>query len=140
MIHPTRHHNNPIAGSRTKPDMLPARIRREQRTIATMLRIYCGTHHGTRSGLCGDCEELRAYADQRLRACPFQVDKPACNHCEVHCYSAHMRERVRAMMRYAGPRMLLRHPLFAVLHLLDERRPLPRLPQRKATARHLKDL
>ncbi len=35
-----------------------------------------------------------------------------------------MRERVRVVMRYAGPRMLFRHPILAVRHLLDERRPL----------------
>jgi hypothetical protein len=37
-----------------------------------------------------------------------------------------MRERVRAVMRYAGPRMLLRHPILAVLHLLDGMRPPPK--------------
>ncbi len=30
-----------------------------------------------------------------------------------------MRERVRAVMRYAGPRMLLCHPILALLHLRD---------------------
>jgi hypothetical protein len=113
---------------------LPRRLRREQRTIAAMLRLYCRDHHGSRDALCHDCKGLGAYAAQRLRACPFQAEKPACNHCEVHCYSARMRERVRTVMRYAGPRMLLRHPLLAIRHLLDERRPAPRLPQRKTKA------
>jgi hypothetical protein len=30
-----------------------------------------------------------------------------------------MREAVREVMRYAGPRMALRHPILAFLHLLD---------------------
>jgi len=30
-----------------------------------------------------------------------------------------MREQVREMMRYAGPRMLLKHPGYAILHILD---------------------
>ena len=33
-----------------------------------------------------------------------------------------MREEVREVMRHSGPRMLRRHPLLAVAHLLDGRR------------------
>ena len=43
-----------------------------------------------------------------------------------------MRERVRQVMRYAGPRMLLRHPILALLHLRDERRPLSERAQKVA--------
>jgi hypothetical protein len=32
-----------------------------------------------------------------------------------------MREQVRAIMRYAGPRMLLRHPVLALMHVWDGR-------------------
>ena len=42
-----------------------------------------------------------------------------------------MRQRVREVMIYAGPRMLLRHPVLALLHLVvDERRPAPAKPVR----------
>jgi hypothetical protein len=118
-----------VSDAATRPGNLPTRLKREQHTITTMLGIYCRAHHGYRTRLCNDCEGLRAYAEQRLAACPFQSDKPACNHCDVHCYSRRMRERVRAVMRYAGPRMLLSHPVLAILHLLDERRPVPSLAQ-----------
>ncbi|MDI9444206.1 MAG: nitrous oxide-stimulated promoter family protein [Planctomycetota bacterium] len=38
-----------------------------------------------------------------------------------------MRQRVKEVMQYAGPRMLLRHPVLAVRHLLDNRRkPAPK--------------
>jgi hypothetical protein len=30
-------------------------------------------------------------------------------------------------MRYAGPRMIRRHPLLAIAHILDGRRPAPEL-------------
>lgn len=33
-------------------------------------------------------------------------------------------------MRYAGPRMLLSHPLLAIAHLLDQLRPKPESPVR----------
>ncbi|NCA71631.1 MAG: nitrous oxide-stimulated promoter family protein [Sphingobacteriia bacterium] len=108
------------------------RIRREQKTIGAMLAIYCRDHHADRapagaqpsqSGLCPDCAALLDYARRRLDSCPFQEDKPACNHCQVHCYSAKMRERVREVMRYAGPRMLRPHPILSLWHLIDARRP-----------------
>jgi hypothetical protein len=103
------------------------RIRREKKTIEAMLRIYCAAHHGTDIGLCHECQELLAYAHQRLDVCPFQEAKPACNHCTVHCYSVRMRDRVKAVMRFAGPRMLLRHPLLSLMHLVDKFREVPEL-------------
>ena len=103
------------------------RLARERRTMAAMMAIYCRDHHGHRDRLCDDCNQLLSYADQRLANCPFGEDKPACNHCQVHCYSATQRERVKAVMRYAGPRMLWRHPLLSLYHLLDKRREAPDL-------------
>ncbi len=106
------------------------RIRQEKRTIDAMLGIYCQDRHGTRGALCADCERLRDYAHARLDICPFQEEKPVCNRCEVHCYSQTMRERVREVMRYAGPRMPLRHPWLALLHVLDKLRAVPHLARR----------
>lgn len=113
------------------------RIRHEQRTIDAMLAIYCRDHHRLsdrshhRQGIhrCAECEALRAYAHQRLASCPFQEQKPVCNRCEVHCYSAVKREQVRMVMRYAGPRMPVRHPWLALRHLLDKLRRVLRLAQ-----------
>lgn len=115
-----------------RPSGVPGpRIAREQATIKAMVDIYCHDHHAPGRGLCRECEDLLAYALRRLEICPFQEEKPACNRCEVHCYSVRQRERVKDVMRYAGPRMLLRHPVLAVRHLLDTRRPVPKLPARR---------
>jgi hypothetical protein len=84
-----------------------------------MLGIHCRGNHGKRADLCGDCSRLREYALKRLETCPYGEDKPACSHCPVHCYKADMREGIREAMRYAGPRMLARHPILALLHMLD---------------------
>jgi hypothetical protein len=92
-----------------------------------MLGIYCRDHHGRADALCADCEQLRVYAHQRLDNCPFQEEKPVCNRCEVHCYSRPRREQVRQVMRYAGPRMPLRHPWLALRHMLDKLRQVPSL-------------
>ncbi len=86
-----------------------------------MIRIFCRALHGTAGDLCEDCSGLLAYAQERIAECPFGVDKPVCNKCKVHCYAPEMREQVRAVMRYAGPRMVWRHPVMAIRHLLRSR-------------------
>lgn len=106
------------------------RIQREKKTISAMMVIFCHDHHPGQASLCEDCAKLLDYAHRRLDTCPFQDEKPACNHCEVHCYSALMRERVRDVMRYSGPRMMGSHPLLSLWHLLDKLRPSPRLKRR----------
>lgn len=102
------------------------RIARERQTMAAMLKMYCHDRHGTAEGLCEICGTLQAYAFERLDRCPFQPDKPTCLKCPVHCYKTDMRERVREVMRYAGPRMLWRHPILAILHMWDNRRSHPK--------------
>ena len=94
----------------------------EYRTIEVMIRLYCRHHHGTSTALCGDCAELLAYAGARIEKCPFGTEKPTCEKCEVHCYKPAAREAVKKVMRYSGPRMLPRHPILAVRHLIRARR------------------
>jgi len=103
------------------------RIEREKKTVAAMIRIYCRDKHNERAGLCETCRQLEGYAFQRLDKCPFGEIKSTCARCPVHCYRPDMREQIRQVMRYAGPRMMLYHPVLAVRHLLDERKPAPRL-------------
>lgn len=101
---------------------------RHQKTIAAMIGLYCKAHHRSSETLCQECAELLAYAQTRLSCCPMQPNKPPCSKCPVHCYKPAMRERVRIMMRYAGPRMLGKHPVMAVRHLLDGLRKPVRKP------------
>ena len=102
---------------------------RELKTIETMVRMYCRGHrHEGRAPLCGDCSALFEYAKRRLERCVFGDAKPACANCVVHCYKADMREQIRVVMRWAGPRMMLRHPILAICHMIAERRPALRLP------------
>ena len=106
-----------------------SRLEREFTTIKAMMGIYCRAHHsGSANALCSDCFALLEYAGKRLDNCPFAQEKPACNHCTVHCYGRNPRERVREVMRYAGPRMMFHHPVLAFRHLLDKRKPAPKLP------------
>ena len=99
------------------------RLARERKTVVAMIRIYCRGLHGRRRGLCEQCGQLEAYALCRLEKCPFGQDKPNCVHCPIHCYRPQMRERIRAVMRYAGWRMMYRHPLLAFWHMWDRQPP-----------------
>ena len=105
------------------------RLARELETIAAMLRIYCRDHHAAEahgdSSLCSACAGLHEYARRRLAGCPFGADKPTCVNCRIHCYAARQREAMRTVMRHAGPQMIWRHPLLALAHLADGRRPAP---------------
>ena len=100
------------------------RMRRELNTIAVMVRMYCYNLH-RRKSLCPECRQLLDYAQNQLSRCPFQGGKTTCALCKVHCYKAGMRVKVRAVMRYAGPRMLFCHPAMAVLHMIDSQRKKP---------------
>jgi hypothetical protein len=89
-------------------------LAREQKTVAAMIRPLPGHTQWKLA-----CAEAQDYALHRIEHCPFGPGKPVCSKCRVHCYGAEQRERIRRVMRYAGPRMLLAHPLLALLHLRD---------------------
>lgn len=91
-------------------------VRKEKDTVAFMIRFYCRRKHGGRD-LCPECRELLEYAERRLDMCPFGDSKKSCRHCRIHCYRPEMRERIREVMRYSGPRMFLFSPLEALKHI-----------------------
>ena len=100
---------------------------REKRTVSLMIRIYCKKKHGTRKGLCPECEALDAYARMRSDKCPFMETKTFCSNCKVHCYKADMREKIRAVMRFSGPRMIFSHPIMAIRHVIQSKKEKRRL-------------
>jgi hypothetical protein len=93
-----------------------------------MVAIYCRDHHRRNDDgggqVCPACTEFLAYAERRLAKCPYGSRKPTCAKCPIHCYRHAQRERAREIMRYAGPRMLSRHPWLAVMHIADKLRPV----------------
>ncbi len=101
-----------------------SRIKREINTVTVMIAIYCHGNHSS-NGLCRECSFLLDYARQRLEKCPFQEGKTTCVKCPVHCYKPNMRERIKTVMRYSGPRMTYKHPIAAILHLMDGQRKVP---------------
>jgi len=100
-------------------------MQRESATVTAMVRIYCRDQHKLSIDDCESCDELHRYAQERLDRCPFGEGKTTCKNCPVHCYKPSMKEEVRQVMRYAGPRMILRHPILTIYHFIDERRKEP---------------
>lgn len=82
-----------------------------------MIRLYA-RHKLGQGELSGDMLRLEEYAHRRLDCCKFGEAKKACKKCPVHCYSPAMREAVRRVMRWAGPRMLFYSPMAAIRHWL----------------------
>ncbi len=92
----------------------------EQRLVGEMIALYCRKQHGTGHGqLCEACTKLKEYAVQRSEKCPFMENKSFCSNCKVHCYKPEMREKIRSVMRFSGPRMIFHHPVAAIHHVLS---------------------
>lgn len=102
-----------------------ARLAREWKTMSAMIHIYCRGRHRTAAGLCPECALFSEYAATRLERCRFGPDKPTCANCPVHCYQKHHRDKVKEIMRYAGPKMLWHHPVLSLFHWLDGYRKAP---------------
>ncbi len=102
---------------------------REKRTISQMVAMYCAGHHDessrTETAYCGEavCPHCKAIDDNavlRTERCRQMEKKTSCDQCPYHCYKPADREEIRAVMRYAGPRMMTKHPIAAVRHLLGK--------------------
>ncbi|MBC8527965.1 nitrous oxide-stimulated promoter family protein [Christensenellaceae bacterium NSJ-44] len=104
---------------------------REKRLVSQMITLYCRKVHGGRDGLCPDCAQLKAYAIARSDRCPFMESKTFCSNCKVHCYKPDMREKIRTVMRFAGPRMVFHHPVAALRHVAESKK-----EQRRLEAKH----
>lgn len=95
-------------------------IRKEKMIAAKMIRIYCKKKHHEQE-LCEECRNLNEYVMKRLSSCKFGEEKPACAKCPIHCYKPVYRQKIKGVMRFSGPWMLLYHPLESIKHI-----PIPR--------------
>ncbi len=87
---------------------------REIKMLETMVKIYCKS----KDELCEDCQELVSYATIRVEKCPFGENKTSCSKCKVHCFQEPYRSKIKEVMKYAGPRMALRHPVKTIKHFI----------------------
>lgn len=118
------------------PAPLTRRERRDLRTLGAFIALHCRHRHagaprrvftvedvdtqaifGRRPlRLCRECEATLAHGVVKRLRCPLDP-KPMCKDCPAPCYSEDHRARVRAAMRFSGPRMLLRGRLHYLWHL-----------------------
>lgn len=121
--------------------MKDRKVAKDVRTLADLIEIYCVRHHSevprmsavtdaVRLGvyrkktpaLCPECEAHLAYGEKRRAFCP-KDPKPFCANCDVHCYRSEEREWERQMMRYSGPRSMLRgHAIDGIKHVVETKR------------------
>lgn len=90
---------------------------KEKQVVGQMISIYCRKNHGGKN-LCPECQALMDYALRRIDKCPFMETKTFCSNCKVHCYKPEMREKIRVVMRFSGPRMLFIHPIITIKHVM----------------------
>ena len=100
---------------------------REKRMVSQMIALYCRKKHHTRGDLCPQCAALDAYAKMRADKCPFMETKTFCSNCRIHCYKPDMSAKIREVMRFAGPRMILHHPVAAIRHVVETKKEQRRL-------------
>lgn len=104
--------------------------KREKEMVSDMILLYCRKQHKSlrkttglgKTDLCPECADLEVYARMRSDKCPFMETKTFCSNCRVHCYKPDMRERIRVVMRFSGPRMLFVHPVAAIRHVVESRK------------------
>ena len=52
--------------------------------------------------------------------------KTFCSNCRAHCYRSEMREEIRKVMHFSGPRMIFYHPA-AIRHVIEAQKERRRL-------------
>ncbi|MCD6122548.1 MAG: nitrous oxide-stimulated promoter family protein [Spirochaetales bacterium] len=110
------------------------RIRREKKTLTAMIDIYCRKFNYTNAEQLAEYKELLAYALKKIDNCPYHEKKPICPKCRIHCYNRKMREKIKKVMKYSGPRIIFRHPYFTLMHFIDSLKKYPEIETKKAAS------
>ena len=93
----------------------------KQKTIEVMIRYFCKAKHRKKQ-LCGSCSELLRYIATRLNECRLDEKNSSCFMCPDYCYHPDMRKRIKMVMQFSAPHMILFHPVLMLKHLLHLRR------------------
>ncbi|MCI6277793.1 MAG: nitrous oxide-stimulated promoter family protein [Clostridium sp.] len=94
------------------------RIEKEKKTVELMINLYCRKKHHRKGELCDECKELLEYANKRLTYCKFGEKKTSCSKCPIHCYKKDMKEKIKRVMRFSGPRILFYNPYEFIRHII----------------------
>lgn len=91
---------------------------REKKVITEMVKLYCRKNHKN-GELCDECNEVLNYSLKRIDNCKFMETKTFCSNCKSPCYSLKMKEKIKQIMKFSGPRMLFYHPLLVIYHIIS---------------------
>lgn len=113
-----------------------ASLRRDLKTLALFIRIYCDDLHADRERervvmrthdvaalagreviLCAECRKLLMHAFVKRSSCPLDP-KPMCKHCPQHCYVPAYRQQIQQVMKYSGRKLVMHGRVDYLLHLL----------------------
>lgn len=59
------------------------------------------------------------------------TEKKFCSSCKIHCYREEERKKIREVMKFSGPRMLIYHPLLVIKHSVQSNKLAHILSMRK---------
>jgi len=104
----------------------PNAIQQDTDKLVRFLSMFCEAHHGHRlrepfifehtkvpakvsagPELCDECKRLLRHAIVMRVHCPLDP-KPKCRNCPQHCYRPAYKDQMEKVMKYAGPRSLLK--------------------------------
>lgn len=105
--------------------ILTGKLKTELITIEKMTKLYCLQHHQQKVEQCRSCQDFINYAAKKLDRCVYGQNKPACKQCPIHCYKPAEKQLAQRIMRYAGPKMLFKHPILAIKHLIKSQKRFP---------------
>ncbi|MHA2006743.1 MAG: nitrous oxide-stimulated promoter family protein [Promethearchaeota archaeon] len=95
-------------------------LEKEKEIVHAMIKMYCKNFHVSNEIACQECTNLATYAETRLKNCKYGEEKPTCANCPIHCYKPDMREQIKKVMRYSGPRMMYTHPIMGFRYLFKK--------------------
>lgn len=99
---------------------ISTRLQREKKTVDAMILLYCKRQHSNSETPCIECYSLLKYCEQRLIHCPFGDSKPTCANCTIHCYNTFYKNKIKSVMKSAGPHMIYTHPILTLRHYIDQ--------------------
>ena len=116
-------------------EQLAEKRHKEQYIVRQMIQLYCSRNHQHPKGeMCDECKALADYAEARSAHCPRMAEKTFCSNCTIHCYKPEMREKIRQVMRFSGPRILFYHPFMATWHVITSKQEKRRIRQQEKNA------
>lgn len=114
---------------RIEEESMDNKLRVEYKVVYEMIDLY---HRKNDRFSDGEISELKYYVRRKLSSCPHGSSKSCCSYCTIHCYEPRMREQIREIMRFSGPRFIFYRPGKTIKHLLHKSSFIRKLPSKKS--------